>query len=154
MIVKTTKERFFAKVEPHLYGCWLWTGAKNRKGYGMFWPGVTQCGTAHRASYRIFNGHIPPGQMILHSCNTPSCVNPNHLRLGSHRDNMDDMVKAGRGKGKPGPRGTKQGRSKLTETQVLAIRADTRPQRSIAREYGISQTNVCHIQAKKVWAWL
>lgn len=75
-------------------GCWLWTGAKNKYGYGKTGGGMH--GTAHRLSYAVFRGD-PGQQMVRHRCGTPSCVNPKHLLLGSHRDNMKDRSQKKRG---------------------------------------------------------
>jgi len=89
---KTVDERFEEKVERiPVAGCWIWTGALNNKGYGNFCGGY-----AHRWSYQRFVGEIPDGLNVLHRCDTPSCVNPAHLRLGSQLDNMRDAKSKGR----------------------------------------------------------
>lgn len=82
--------RFFNFVSPEPNsGCWLWDGPGGQ--YGAL--GKQQ---AHRISYRIHQGAIPPGGWVLHSCDTPGCVNPDHLRVGSPKDNSTDMVARGR----------------------------------------------------------
>jgi len=90
------KCRFINKVKPLPNGCWLWTAATNNKGYGTF----KYCGgndkKAHRVSYEMFVSPIPDGAMVMHICDNPSCVNPDHLRPGRHADNVDDMVRKGR----------------------------------------------------------
>jgi len=90
-------ERFEAKYEPEpTTGCWLWTAGRDRFGYGQFtFPG-NQHVLAHRASYMLFIGPIPDGMCVLHHCDTPPCVNPSHLWLGTNDQNMADMAMKGR----------------------------------------------------------
>lgn len=84
------KERFFQKVNK-TESCWLWTGAVTSKGYGSM--GIAGKNTStHRLSYMWFKGAIPEGMYVCHSCDTPACVNPDHLWLGTNSDNMKDMV--------------------------------------------------------------
>jgi hypothetical protein len=78
-----------------LTGCWLWTGARNAKGYGTFklnMPGFTGA-LAHRASYRLHVGEIPAGLQVAHHCDNPRCVNPAHLYLASNEENQGDRVR-------------------------------------------------------------
>ena len=82
-------ERFWAKVNK-TESCWLWQGSTNSDGYGRFNPAGRLVG-AHRWSWSQINGPIPDGMCILHSCDTPACVNPSHLRLGTQADNIIDM---------------------------------------------------------------
>lgn len=94
---KTAQERFDAKYMPvPEAGCWIWTGAVNcERGYGYFiYEGKPRL--AHRASWSIHNGPIPDGANVLHRCDIPSCVNPNHLFLGTLSDNMKDCSVKGR----------------------------------------------------------
>lgn len=72
-------------------GCWLWMKALNGDGYGHFYTG-SKIDKAHRASWRFHRGDIPSGMSVLHSCDNPRCVNPDHLFLGSQRDNVIDMA--------------------------------------------------------------
>lgn len=75
--------------------CWLWLGSRNSEGYGNFGvDGKTE--KAHRASYRIYRGRIPYGLVIMHSCDNPSCVNPRHLKPGTHQENTIDKYMKGR----------------------------------------------------------
>ena len=79
--------------------CWNWTGAPNMWGYGQIRDMNGRYGKkklAHRISWNIHNGPIPNGMLVLHTCDNPLCVNPNHLWLGTHKDNNDDMMKKGR----------------------------------------------------------
>jgi hypothetical protein len=86
-------ERFDTKWEPVPWcGCWLWTDALDRDGYGHI-SGVR----AHRQSWKLFRGEIPRGVYVLHECDVPSCVNPDHLFLGTQQDNLLDMARKDRG---------------------------------------------------------
>ncbi len=91
---KSDGERFWSRVEK-TDGCWLWRGHCDRLGYGQFWlgPGHT---SAHRAAWILTNGFIPDGLNVLHTCDNCRCVRPGHLFLGTHLDNMRDMVTKGR----------------------------------------------------------
>jgi len=73
-------------------GCWLWTGVFNDTGYGLA-CGEGKTRGAHRISFRVFKSEIPPGMHVLHRCDTPACVNPDHLFLGNHFTNMADAAK-------------------------------------------------------------
>ena len=91
----------------------------------------------------------PQGLLALHSCHNPPCVNPRHLRWGTHQDNMDDRGSAGNT-----PRRERHPRAKLTEAQVLAIYADPRTYAPIASDYGIAPVTVCSIKTGNRWSWL
>jgi hypothetical protein len=75
--------------------CWLWQGVLNKKGYGRYYT-RGKVFFAHRVSYELFKGEIPPGLLVLHRCDVPTCVNPNHLFVGTHSDNAKDAVAKGR----------------------------------------------------------
>lgn len=92
----TPRDRLLSKVDTHhLLACWLWTGSKDKWGYGHFYLNGRTIG-AHRASWIIHNGEIPKGQQVCHRCDTPACVNPTHLWLGSQTENLVDAFKKGR----------------------------------------------------------
>jgi hypothetical protein len=89
------RERFESKYYPEPNsGCWLWDAHCAKNGYGLIGGGGTGGGMklAHRVSYELYVGPIPDGMNVLHKCDTPCCVNPDHLRLGTLSDNMQDMI--------------------------------------------------------------
>lgn len=119
-------------------GCWVWNKAVNACGYG-----ILKRGLAHRVSYTVFKGVIPNGMCVLHSCDVPSCVNPNHLFIGTHTDNMRDRSNKGRGN-----------LEKLSKSQVDEIRglyANGLTQYEIADKFDITQSNVSCIVNMKTW---
>ena len=123
-------------------GCWLWTGCVNRAGYGR----INVCGRvwlAHRASWLIHRGNIPEGMQVCHKCDTPGCVNPDHLFIGTNADNHADKIAKGR---QGAARGESHWNAKLTADQVAAIRSDKRLSSTIAREYGISERYVYNLR--------
>ncbi len=145
-VVMETLERFEAKFERVTEsGCWIWKGAIfPERGYGAFaYPGEQ---LAHRVSWRLYRGEIPEGKFVLHRCDVPACVNPEHLFLGTQTENMADKVRKARQS-----RGAGTGVSKLTQEQVVAIKADARLQKEIALSYGISQSAVSEIKLGKTW---
>lgn len=127
--------------------CWFWLGSKHPRGYGAFRGGSTN--KAHRYSYEHFIGPIPDGMSVCHRCDNPSCVNPEHLFVGTHTDNMKDKMSKGRGNHLVG---SLHPRSKLTEQDVIAIRADSRKQIEIAAAYGIKQAQVSEIKRRVAWS--
>lgn len=88
------EQRFSGKVEKS-DGCWRYTGNKDHRGYGKFFDGERLV-CAHRFAYRLANGPIPEGMLVMHTCDHPWCVRPDHLVLGTPQDNMDDMYRKGR----------------------------------------------------------
>jgi HNH endonuclease len=89
--------RFWKFVEPEPNsGCWLWSGAQNRRGYGAISIARSRMREAHRIMWQLEYGRIPDGMHVLHRCDVPPCVNPGHLWLGTRRDNMQDASKKGR----------------------------------------------------------
>lgn len=125
---KTLEERFWPKVNKS-DDCWLWTASIDDSGYGRFHTVGMEWDRAHRVSWRIHYGEIPDGLRVLHRCDTPACVNPNHLFLGTQADNIADMVAKGRN--------VLSGLNnhKLTPEQVRQIRQDYIP-------YKVSRTKL------------
>ena len=84
-------ERFLKNVSPEPNsGCWLWAGSLHNGGYGAF--SAFGESRANRVSYRLYKGDIPPGMFVMHKCDNPPCVNPDHLEIGTPRDNVRDMI--------------------------------------------------------------
>jgi hypothetical protein len=129
--------------------CWLWSGGKNGDGYGSFHANGNK--KAHQVAYELYVGEIPKGMLVLHKCDNPACVNPDHLSLGTHQQNMADMKAKGRGNG---PKGEMAHKCKLTKEQVKAIRADKRSSSALAKEYGVHQSQICRIKSGGTWKWL
>lgn len=131
-------------------GCWLWLKSISETGYGWFYFPPRNMVAAHIASWELHRG-TRKGLCVLHSCDTPCCVNPDHLRLGTYKDNADDRDKRQR---RAPPKGIKNGRAKLTEARVLAIRADKRRPRFIARDYNVPLSTVQKIRHRQTWKHL
>ncbi len=132
-------------------GCWGWIGPLHNAGYGRLAHDKMEL-LAHRIAYELFVGPIPDGMHVLHHCDNPPCMNPAHLFLGTHADNMRDMVVKGRSQ-----RGERNGQSKLTEGQVLEIRkvhAGGDSQKELAQRYGVDRSMVNRIVNGKNWGWL
>lgn len=141
-------DRFFSKVEKIDGGCWEYTGAIADTGYGIFWNGEKLVG-AHRWAYSMFVGEIPDGHYVCHKCDNRRCVKPSHLFAGTPKDNMQDASRKGRT-----ARGENFVSAKLTEEQVLQIRADNRPIRKIAEDYPICHATVSEIKRGEIWKHL
>jgi hypothetical protein len=133
-------------------GCWLWTGTKNHDGYGKLRDGRPHSRAhvrAHRVAYALAKPSMyNPTLHVLHTCDVPACCRPSHLFQGTQLDNIRDMHAKGRG---VTARGEANIRAKLTVDQVLAIRADTRPKKTLARVYGISRAAIQFIKNRKTW---
>lgn len=140
-------ERFFEKSD----GCWIWQGPVNkaRGGYGEFTMRAEgyNSARAHIVAYHIYcDDPIPDGGVVRHTCDTPACVNPDHLVLGDQKQNMQDMKERGRS-----AKGEGHSQAKLTAEQVLAIYSDPRKHMDIAEQYGISVPTVSDIKRGHTW---
>lgn len=154
LYVKPIEERYWAKVNK-TPGCWYWLAATSANGYGYFSVnGKLQ--QAHRFSWELHNGLIPRGEgyhgaCVLHSCDNRACVNPDHLVLGTQKNNMRDCVNKGRQTKLPGQN---HGMSKLTEAQVLHIRSRTlsgENQAKLVKEFKVSKASISKIINRKYW---
>lgn len=158
----TFLERFERKYTPEPNsGCWLWAAGVDPTGYGRFRMNpdpLVACEMAHRAAWLLFNGDIPGNLLVCHRCDERSCVNPDHLFLGTHADNSQDASRKGRLAHKPDrpygrlPIGECHHKAKLTRKQVEEIRASLLGCRRAARKYGIAPNTVLKIRAYKIWA--
>lgn len=143
---KTLQERFDEKYTPEpMSGCWLWTAGVDRDGYGMIGVGVRSHLRAHRASWKLHRGD-PADMLVCHRCDNTSCVNPNHLFLGTSSDNVHDMVRKERSK------------SHFTEADVLEMRrlyaAGGLSYRALGVKLGVPTATVQHIVERKTWKHL
>lgn len=136
--MKQSFEKLFTKAKE---GCWLWN--TSRKEYSSFsFRGISR--KSNRASWLIYRGEIPKGLYVLHTCDIRKCVNPDHLFLGTHADNMKDMALKKRARP----------RSKLTEDQVVNIRQLLKMGVStvrLARDYHVTSTCIWYIKHNKSW---
>lgn len=151
--------RLKAKIEidPKTH-CWNWTASLRPTGYGqMRFMGTTEL--AHRVSWILFRGQIPKasnvyGTMnVLHHCDNPRCVNPEHLFIGDQADNAKDSV----AKERWGPRGCKgerHGKAKLKEKDILFIRTSTLGPSQLAIQFGMSKSAIQHILKRRCWTHL
>lgn len=141
----TPQERldFHSMPEPNS-GCILWIGKTERDGYGLL-RCFGRTINAHRAAWIVKHGPVPDGMLVCHKCDVRACVNPDHLFLGTHADNMRDMAVKGRANRfsydrHPG--------TKLTREQRAEIARDNSPYWKIGARYGVSQSLVCLIKKR------
>jgi hypothetical protein len=140
------KERFLAKVDEN----WQWKAGKNKEGYGQVKVNGKQTG-AHCIAYELFIGPIPEGAFVLHSCDDPGCVSPEHLKIGDHQKNMRDRMNHGHYKifGVDNPNAI------LVPEKVAEIRkmyeSGKYTEKKLGELYGVSQTTVSRIVLKQTW---
>lgn len=141
-IVDTIQNRFFKKVSKQDNGCWIWTGSKNKMGYGCFKNRCITKQLAHQVSFILFKGDIPPKCFVLHACDIPACVNPDHLWIGEPKDNTKDMQIKRR-----------DGNRKLTEEDVINIRKLFKkvPHKKLAEIYNVKIGNISTIGHRHTW---
>lgn len=155
-------DRFFNFVKKTEY-CWLWTGGTGKNGYGRFWVD-NRLVNAHRFIWEITNGKIPDGYYVCHKCDIRNCVNPEHLFLGTHNDNMRDMVnknhstKGNRHSSKLYPelvlRGENHPMAKLTNmniSQIKELNSNGLNSYEIAKQFNVGRKTIQNILRKKSW---
>ena len=131
-------------------GCWMWIGGVDKDGYGALTFNNKRV-RAHRLSHETFNGPLLDGQLVLHKCDTPGCVNPPHLYAGNQLDNESDKRERGRG-----PAGEANVKAKLTVSEIQQIQdlysSGLFSGAAIGRLYEISKSNACRIVKGKLWS--
>jgi hypothetical protein len=146
---ETVLHRFFSKVKK-THSCWEWKSSINNKGYGQFHlDGKTVL--ASRLSWKIHYGEFPEGFFVLHKCDNPRCVRPDHLFLGNALENTLDAISKNRLKNPPLHLGEFQHLSKLSEEKVRKIRSSKKTISSLASEFGVSFQTVWKVSKRLTW---
>lgn len=152
-ITEEWKARFNAKWEKDESGCWIWSGCKAGKGYGILKiPKTRKQIYAHRLSYLIHRGEIQEGEYVLHRCDNPACVNPAHLFLGSAKDNAQDMAAKGRhlfGERNKNPEQILTSRDVVKIKKLLAMNSFS--QKEIGRMFCVAQITISRIHRGLRW---
>lgn len=125
-------------------GCWEWSGTRNKDGYGIFLLPKETPVRAHRLMYERIFGKIPDGMIILHSCDNPPCVNPQHLSVGTKKDNAQDCATKRRHR-----YGFDNHSTKLSEDDVSEIKISNEKQPVLAKKYNVSQSQISRIKSGK-----
>jgi hypothetical protein len=155
------ENRFWDKVKSFTDGCWLWQAHCFKNGYGSI-SYTTADGRrvtllAHRVAWELINGPIPHELHVLHRCDNPPCVNPDHLMLGTQADNLADMTAKGR-RVNADTAGEKNPAAKLSEEEVLEMRRRFKPRRvtvpMLASRHGVSPATVEAVVLRKTWKHL
>ncbi len=132
-------------------GCWVWMGSTQVRGYGELISNKRKH-LAHRASYEAFVGKIPKGMYVCHACDNVACVNPNHLFLGTQKQNLQDMANKGRS-----TRGVKNPMAKLTEEQVKEIKQEFAVGKTdveLSMQFNISRSTIYGIRNRRLWSYI
>jgi len=126
--------------------CWFWTAQQDKDGYGVMRLKGRRRQKAHRFSYELHKGNLTASTIVRHTCDEPSCVNPDHLLTGNALDNKRDSVERERH-----TRGTGHYKAKLTEDDVRVIRASQESGAALGRRYGVSKENIYAIRNGQIW---
>jgi hypothetical protein len=155
------EESFWTKVDKcgpvasHVDGidcCWVWKAYRDKRGYGRFSVRGKRV-FAHRFSWELANGSIPPNMFVLHRCDNPGCVRASHLFIGTHEENMHDMVVKGRSDMGDG-QGSRNSQSLMTEPGVEFARRELSsgvPIGQVAKTLGVSRSTMAHVLAGRSW---
>lgn len=128
-------------------GCILWTGALGTDGYGqLWWQG--RLVRVHRLAWELVSGPIPEGKHVCHHCDAPTCINFDHLFLGTHADNMADRSRKDRHRA---TRGSANGNAKLTVAKIVEIRSAIETTAQLARNYFVGESAIRQVRARKTW---
>lgn len=145
-------DRLFDKAIVKENGCWEFSGSRNYRGYGQIRDSSGRQTGAHRVAYDLCTGDIPKGMLVLHKCDNPPCINPEHLFLGTNQDNMDDMANKGR---RINYKGEELPQAKLTAEAVIEILKEIAANRvennTLADRYNVSPQTICDIKAGRTW---
>lgn len=147
----TLYERLWRQVSKQS-GCWLWTGNTSPIGYGRIQSGGkgSKHLSAHRVAFEAANGPIPPGLVVMHSCDNRRCCNPAHLSRGTHKQNTADMIAKGR-HARKAPLGEASGVAVLTEEIVRVIRASNERTADLARRFGAAPNTIRAVRTGRTW---
>lgn len=146
--MSSLKDRLLTKIKLNEQTeCWECTTAPDGE-YGRIRLNGKQH-LSHRISWEVHRGAIPDGMFVCHRCDNPSCINPEHLFLGTHLANMADMSHKGRRRGITAVFGERHGRAKITDADVRAIRSSGTSAKALALEYGVSDRQIRHIRSGK-----
>jgi len=149
---KTLKQRLLDNVRvDEQTGCWDWLKFKDRNKYGHI-KVLGKSELVHRVAYQTLVGDIPSGMFVCHRCDNPSCLNPEHLFIGTNQDNIDDKVAKNRQSKIGQQKGSKHSLAKLTEKDIVDIRISTLSQNKLALLYGMTQSSISQIQNKITWS--
>jgi hypothetical protein len=147
-------DRLMKKVHKLANGCWQWTGCIHSTGYGRFGLRSDFVEYAHRASYILHKGEIPVGMYCCHTCDNRWCVNPDHIFIGSAKDNMQDAKQKGRivmPTDEQRLRGENQPRAKLSNDQVRSIRNSHETNKLLAALYSVDPAVISNIRLGKTY---
>ena len=129
-------------------GCWLWKGAVDKDGYGVF-SYYKKTYRAPRIALQVAGTKVMQGDLVCHTCDTPRCVNPSHLYVGNPQSNVDDAVARDRHM-----RGMRSPHTKLTDEDVNAIRLASGTHNEIALRYSVTSSTISLIRSRKTWKHL